>query len=170
MLDALGKLGISGPLLVAQLVAFLMLFILLSKFGFPKLTEALDKRAAKIKDAMELAEQVKQQMLQAEERMKAQLDEARQDGQRILAKAEQVGEQMKEEAKTAARREAEAILVRAQGEIKMERNQASDELRKEVVDIAILAAEKVVHASLDKAAHLRLIDEVVKESGGLKKG
>ncbi|HLC23304.1 MAG TPA: F0F1 ATP synthase subunit B, partial [Dehalococcoidia bacterium] len=116
------------------------------------------------------AEQLRQQTLQAEERMKAQLDDARQDGQKILAKAEQVGEQMKEEAKTVARREAEAVLVRAQAEIKMERDQAIDELRQEVVDIAILAAEKVVHESLDKAAHLRLIDEVVKESGGLKKG
>ena len=169
-MEALGSLGINIPVLVAQLVNVLILFAFLALVGYPVITKMLDKRATKIKDSMEQAEQLRQQTLQAEERMKAQLDDARQDGQKILAKAEQVGEQMKEEAKTAARREAEAILVRAQAEIKMDRDQAIDELRKEVVDIAILAAGKVVHESLDKAAHLRLIDEVVKESGGLKKG
>ena len=169
-MEALGSLGINIPVLVAQLVNVLILFAFLALVGYPVITKMLDKRATKIKDSMEQAEQLRQQTLQAEERMKAQLDDARQDGQKILAKAEQVGEQMKEEAKTVARREAEAVLVRAQAEIKMERDQAIDELRQEVVDIAILAAEKVVHESLDKAAHLRLIDEVVKESGGLKKG
>lgn len=166
----MAALGINLPVLVAQLVNFLILFAFLALVGYPVITKMLDKRATKIKDSMEQAEQLRQQTLQAEERMKAQLDDARQDGQKILAKAEQVGEQMKEEAKTVARREAEAVLVRAQAEIKMERDQAIDELRQEVVDIAILAAGKVVHESLDKAAHLRLIDEVVKESGGLKKG
>jgi F-type H+-transporting ATPase subunit b len=162
-------LGINLPVLVAQLVNFLILLAFFGLVALPFLTKMLDKRAAKIKESMELAEQVKQQTLQAEERMKAQLDAARQDGQKILAQAEQVGERLKEEAKAAARREAEAILARAQVETKMDRDRAIDDLRKEVVDIAILAAEKVVHESLDKAAYRRLIDEVVKDSGALKK-
>ncbi len=167
MLEAL---GINLPILLAQLAAFLILFFVLSKLAFPRLTKTLDERAARIKGAMEQAEQMKQQTLQAEERMKAHLDEARRDGQKILAQAEQVGEQLREEAKAAARKEAEAIVSRAQAEIRIERDQAIDELRKEVVDIAMLAAEKVVKESLDKTSHRRLIEEVIKGSGGLKKG
>lgn len=166
----MGELGINPQLLVAQLVAFVLLFLLMRKFAYKRIVGMLDQRANKIKESIEQAELVKQQNLQAEERMKAQLEEARRDGQKILAQAEQVGERMKEEAKSAARKEAEAIVARAQSEIRMERDQAVDQLRKEVVEIAIMAAEKVVKESLDKDAHRRLIDDVIRQSGGLKKG
>lgn len=166
----MAALGINIPVLIAQLVNFLILFVVLAIVAYPRITKMLDRRATTIKESMEQAELVKQQTLQAEERVKAQLEEARRDGQKIFAQAEQVGERLKEEARAAARKEAEAIMARAQNEIKMERDQAIDELRKEVVDVAILAAEKVVQQSLDKAAHRHLIDEVIKSSGGLKKG
>lgn len=166
----MGELGINLQLLVAQLAAFIILFLLLRKFAYKRILGMLDQRSNKIKESMEQAESVKQQNLLAEERMKAQLDEARRDGQKILAQAEQVGERMKEEAKIAARKEAESIVARAQSEMRMEREQAVDQLRREVVEIAIMAAEKVVKESLDKDAHRRLIDEVIRQSGGLKKG
>ncbi|MBI2958534.1 MAG: F0F1 ATP synthase subunit B [Chloroflexi bacterium] len=167
MLEAL---GINWGVLIAQLAAFVILFLLLRKFAYKPIVGMLDQRAGRIRESMEQAELVKQQTLQAEERMKTQLEEARRDGQKVLAQAEQVSERLKEEARVAARKEAEAIITRAQAEIRLEREQAIDELRAEVVDIAILAAEKVVKESLDKAAHRRLIDDVIRESGALKKG
>lgn len=166
----MGAIGINLPVLIAQLVNFGILFAVMAIVVYPRITKMLDKRSATIKESMEQAELVKQQTLQAEERMKAQLEEARRDGQKILAQAEQVGERLKEEARAEARKEAGGIIERAQKEIKMEREQAADELRKEVVDIAILAAEKVVQQSLDKAAQRHLIDEVIRQSGGLRKG
>ena len=44
------------------------------------------------------------------------------------------------------------------------------ELRQEFVDVAILAAERVINESLDKAKHRRLIEEVLEESATLKQG
>ncbi|MDO8473922.1 MAG: F0F1 ATP synthase subunit B [Dehalococcoidia bacterium] len=168
--ELFSSLGISWQVLTAQLVAFIILFLLLRRFAYKPIVRMLDQRATKIKESMEQADLVRQQNLQAEERMKAQLDEARREGQKILAQAEQVGERMKEEAKSVARKEAESIVARAQSEIRMERDQAVDQLRREVVDIAIMAAEKVVKESMDKESHRRLIDEVIRQSGGLKKG
>ena len=48
-------------------------------------------------------------------------------------------------------------------------HQAIDDLRREVIDVAMLAAEKVIQESLDDLAHRRLIDEALEESGRLKK-
>ncbi|MBI2857350.1 MAG: F0F1 ATP synthase subunit B [Chloroflexi bacterium] len=164
------KLGINPAVLVAQLVNFLVLFGLLTLVAYRPIMRKLDERSERIKASMDQAEQIKQQNLQAEERMKAQLDSARQEAQKILAQASQMGEKLKEEARVEARREAEDILSRAQGEIRIERDVAIAELRKDVVGVAILAAERVIKRSLDEPAHRRLVEEVMEESGGLRKG
>ena len=53
-------------------------------------------------------------------------------------------------------------------EIERERDHSINQLRQEFVDLAILAAEKVINESLDKTAHQRLIEEVLEE-GTIKK-
>lgn len=71
---------------------------------------------------------------------------------------------MKEEARAEARKEAEAILGRARLETQREREEALDALRGEFAELAIRAAEKVISQSLDRQAHRRLVEEVLKES------
>ena len=72
-------------------------------------------------------------------------------------------------ARQEARRESEVLIARARAEIEREREESIDQLRREFVDVAITAAEKVINESLDKAAHRRLIEEVLEESRTLKK-
>ena len=79
------------------------------------------------------------------------------------------GEEIREKARQGARQEAEALVARARDEIKRERDEAISELRKEVADLTIAAAEKVIDRSLDKKAHRDLIDKVLEESDVLKK-
>jgi F-type H+-transporting ATPase subunit b len=124
----------------------------------------LDERSNRIKESMEQAEQIKEQMTKSEEQVKLQLDTARREGQDILAQAAQMGERLKEEAKGEARQEAEVIVARARTEIERERDQAIDEVKREFVDLAITAAEKVVHESLDREKHRRLIEEVLEQA------
>ncbi|MEW6034559.1 MAG: F0F1 ATP synthase subunit B [Chloroflexota bacterium] len=168
--DLLAKLGINPPVLIAQLVNFLILLGLLYLLAYKRIGQKLDERSSRIKESMEQAEQMKEQTARTEERIKVQLNTARQEAQKVLTQACQMGERLKEEARVEARKEAESILSRAQEETKIERDQAMSELRKEVVDIAILAAEKVIKESLDQPGHRRLVQEVIEESGGLKKG
>ncbi|MFQ5880455.1 MAG: hypothetical protein ACE5IZ_09830, partial [Dehalococcoidia bacterium] len=69
-----------------------------------------------------------------------------------------------EEARQQAQREAETLLQRARGEIQLERDNAVAQVRREFSDLAITAAERVIHQSLDRRAHQRLIEEVLAES------
>ncbi len=117
-----------------------------------------------------MAELNKEKAAKAEEEIKGQLEEARKEGQSVIAQATQIGERVKEEAKLGAKEEVEVMLKRARGEIQRERDEAMDELRKEFIDIAMLAAEKVINESLDKEKHRRLIEETLEESTTLKKG
>ena len=164
----MGELGINWQVLVAQLVNFFILFGLLAFFAYKPIRGMMEKRAAKIKEGLDQAETVRQQAAEAEERVRAQLDKSREEAQKIIAQATQTGEKMKEEARAEARKEAEAIMVRGREEITIERNKAMSELRKEVVDIAILAAEKVVRRNLDSEAQRRLVQEVLEQSGPKK--
>jgi F-type H+-transporting ATPase subunit b len=63
-------LGISLPLLISQLVSFVILLLLLWRFAYKPVLKMLDERAKKIKESIESAETVKDQSLHAEEEVK----------------------------------------------------------------------------------------------------
>ena len=154
-------LGINVPGLIAQIVNFGLLLVLLSVVLYKPVLRMLDQRAARIRESLQQAEAIKQDMAKAEQQVQAHLDEARQEGQVLIGQAAQLGERLKEEARQEARQEAEAIISRARSEIQMERDEAIAELRRQFADLTILAAGKVINRSLDKQAHKELIDEVL---------
>ena len=164
-------LGISLPTLVAQIINFFILLGLLYLVAYRPIMRMLDERSRKIKESMEQTEFIKEQATHAEEEVKKQLETAGKDGQEIIARAVRSGEEVKRELQQEARQEAESLINRARTEIQRERDEAVGELRREFVDLTILAAGKVIERSLDKEAHRQLIDKVLEEeSTTLKKG
>ncbi len=162
-------LGINVPGLIGQIVSFIILLVLLSKFAYRPIVNMLDQRAERIRESLEAAESVRREANEAEQRLQVQMDAARQEGQALIGQAERLGEQIKEGARQEARQQAEAILAKAQAELQVERETTLAALRREFADIAILAAEKVINESLDKERHKRLIDNVMEESALLKR-
>jgi F-type H+-transporting ATPase subunit b len=157
-------LGVNLPLLVAFLINFIILFVLLSFVLYKPVLKMLDERQARIKEGMDQTEKIRLQTSKAEEDLELQLETARKDGQNIIAQAEQIGERLKNEARDEARKEAASLIEKAQVEIKQEREKDIKELRQQFADIAILAAEKVINESLDKAKHRKVIEEVLKDT------
>lgn len=166
---ATGELGINWHGLLGQIINFGILLGLLLVFGYKPITKMLNERSRRIKESMEQAESIKEDAARTEQAVQRQIEEARREGQSIVTQAAQIGERVKEESRQGARQEAEAVISRARSEIQSERDEAIAELRKEFVDVAILAAEKVINKSLDKKAHEQLIEEVLEESTSLKK-
>jgi F-type H+-transporting ATPase subunit b len=162
-------LGINGPLLVAQIINFLILLGLLYLFAYKPILKMFDERANKIKESMDMTESVKQQAANAEEEAKKRIEEASQEGQEVIARAIKTGEEIRQKAENDAKPEAEALVDRARQEIQQERDEAIAELRKEFTDLTIAAAEKVIEQELDKERHLKLIEKVLDESDTLKK-
>ena len=162
-------LGIELPYLLAFMINFGLLLFLLTFVLYKPITKTLDERAAKIKESLEKAEQIKQESVRAEESVKAQIEAGRKEGQAIIAQATQNGERLKEEAKAEARKEAEALILKAQAQIESDREESFNKLRREFADLAVLAAEKVIEQSLDKKAHEKLIEKVLEEGLASKK-
>ena len=168
-MGGLADLGINLPVLVAQIVNVAILLGLLYLVAYKPIMRMLDERSRRIKESMEQAEAIKEQAARAEEEVKKQLEAAAKEGQARIAQAVQIGEDVKQKAQQEARQETEILINRARTEIQRERGEAVDELRKEVADLTIMAAEKVIDRSLDKETHRDLIDKVLEESTALKK-
>jgi F-type H+-transporting ATPase subunit b len=167
--DAAQELGMNWHGLLGQFISFGVLLGLLFLFGYKPITRMLDERSQRIQEGMEQAESIKEQTATTEKLVHEQLAEARKQGQDVVAQAEQIGERLREEAREQAKQDAEAIVARARSEIQAEHEEAISGLRREFVDVAIQAAEKVINKSLDKEAHRQLIEDTLKESTGFKK-
>ena len=169
-MGGLASLGINMPVLLAQIINFVILFGLLYLVAYKPIMRMLDERSGKIKESMERTEYIKQQAERAEEEAAKRIEAAAKEGQEAITRALRTGEEIRQGAQQQARQEAEALIARARAEIQRERDEAIDDLRKEFADITILAAEKVIDRSLDKKAHRQIIDKVLEESKTLKKG
>jgi F-type H+-transporting ATPase subunit b len=162
-------LGINLSTLLAQIINFVILLGLLYLVAYKPIMRMFDERSRKVKESMEQTEYIKEKAAQVEEETKKRIEEASKEGQEVVARAVRTGEEARQKAQQEAKQDAEALIVRARMEIQRERDETIDELRKQVADLTILAAGKVIDRSLDKEAHRQLIDKVLEESTTLKK-
>ncbi|XUX01291.1 MAG: F0F1 ATP synthase subunit B [Dehalogenimonas sp.] len=167
--ELLSELGINLPSFIAQMVNFLILFGLLYLVAYKPVLKMLDERSNKVKSSLEQAEIIKAQAEKAQEDFKVQIAEASKQGQMVIERASKTGDEIREKAKAEAQAEAEALIARAKAEIRRERDEVIDELRKEFADLTILAASKVIGKSIDNTAHREMINQVLEESAGLRK-
>jgi F-type H+-transporting ATPase subunit b len=162
-------LGINLPTLITQVVTFIILLVVLRFAAYKPIMRMLDERSRRVKESMEQAEAVKEQSVKAEEELKKQLKQASREGQERIERSIKAGEDIKQKAQEDAKKEAENLIVRARAEIKQERNEAVDDVRREFADLTVLAAGRVIEKSLNKEEHRELIDKVLEESATLKK-
>ncbi len=160
----IADLGINLPVLIAQLVNFIILLTVLRLVAWGPLVKMLDERRERIRESLAAAEEMKAKAAESDRQMQEQIEAARREGQALVAQAQEIGNRIQAEARAQAHADAEATLARARNEIQLERDNAIAELRKEFADLTIAAAEKVINTSLDRSAHRRLIDEALAES------
>jgi F-type H+-transporting ATPase subunit b len=168
-MEGLAKLGINPATLLAQLVNFIVLFVLLYLVAYKPILRMLDSRSKKIEESVKQTEYIKEQVAHAEDESKKRIEAAGKDGQEIIAKAMHTGEEVRQQAQKDAQRDGEILISRAKVEIQRERDEAIGELRREFADLTIMAAEKVIQKSLDKESHRQLIDKTLEESATFKK-
>ena len=157
-------LGINLPGLIAQLINFGLLFYLLRRFAFPRITAMLDERAQRIRESLEAAERARQEAAASQANVQAQLDEARRAGQAIIEQATRAADQLRVQLMDEAQKEREAFMTRARAEFGLERDKAIAELRRQFADLTITAAERVINESLDADKHQRIVAEVLEQS------
>jgi len=162
-------LGINIPGLATSVIIFVVLFFILKSVLYKPLLRVIDQRSARIKESIETAQTAKDEAQRSQEEMGKRIEEARAEGQAMISQAREVANRFKDEELAKAKQDIEAQKMRAESEIRRERDAAIEELRSQFANLAITAAERVVRQSVDESTHRQLIDEVLKESSELRR-
>jgi F-type H+-transporting ATPase subunit b len=152
-------------LLFWMVVIFGLVFFLLWKFGFPIITEMVDKRNRTIEKSLKDAKEVEAQMSAMLEEHAQMLEDARKEQAQILREAADTRSKLIADAKEQAREEAAKILADARSEIAAEKEAALRDVRKEVAVLSVSIAEKILRKELaDDGEQKDYIDRMVEET------
>ncbi len=149
--------------MVWQIVNFLVLLVLLTKFLFIPLFKVIDERSEKIQAELNDAAESKDEAAKLVTQYQSKIDSARDEAANIVVEAEKRGNERREEIVAEAREEAKRIKERAMEEIDQAKRQALSHLRDEVSDISLLIAQKFLTESVDSKLHQNLVEEFVNQ-------
>ena len=145
--------------LIVQMVIFIVLIWFTMKFVWPMIQGQMDERSKKIAAGLAAAEKGQQELSQARSNSDSIIREARDRAQQIIDQAQHRANELVDQAKTTATLEKQRIEAAAQQQIELEANRARETLRKEVAQLAVSAASKLLEREIDPRAHADLISK-----------
>ncbi len=153
-----------GGLVFWMFIAFLVLFLVLAKFGWPVIIKNMDSRADTIDKGVEYAKEAKEQLDNARSEAQKYMEEAQQQQAEMLRDAAKMKSQIIEEARKEASEEAKKVMDAAKVSIEQSRKEAELQFRNEVSKFSIDIAEKMVRRQLDNdKAQSELVNKLLDE-------
>jgi F-type H+-transporting ATPase subunit b len=150
-------------LMIWTLVLFLFTMWVLGKVAFPRIQEALDKRATAIRENIEAAERQRREADELLNEYRERLKEAREQAEDITERARKAADTAKAEAAELGLQKREQLVAAARRDIETETRRSLERIRKEVADLTVLATEKVTRRTLDLEDQKRLVEEALSE-------
>ncbi|NDV95931.1 ATP synthase F0 subunit B [Dysgonomonas sp. 521] len=152
-------------LVVWMVICFGIVFILLAKFGFPVITKMVSDRKNYIQDSLDAAQKANEQLATIRQKSDEILSSAKAEQVKILKEAadtrDRIVNEAKEQAKIAGAKEMEEIRK----QIQAEKDQAIRDIRRQVAELSVDVAEKVLRDSLKTSKdQMSMIDRLVDEA------
>lgn len=149
--------------LIAGILAFLIVFFFVWRWALPAINKTLEARQRAITGQLTEAEEAKREAESLLADYKAQLAEAKAEGNRLIEEARVAGEQLRADIVSRAEEDAAQILAKAREEAQNEKTRAMTEARREVGEISVGLAERIVGGSLDEKLQKDLIERYLTE-------
>ena len=144
---------------------FLFLLVLLKKFAWKPILNAINERNDSIADALTSAEKAKEEMTKLKADNEQILDEARSTRDEILKEARNLKDKTISEAKAMAKDEADNIIASAKLAIQSEKRAAINEIKNQVASLSIEIAEKILSKELsDTKSQKALIEDLLNKT------
>jgi len=150
-------------LMIWTLIAFGVTMLVLKRLAFPKIGEALEKRATAVRENIEASEKQRAEADEVLKEYRARLKEAREQADDIQARARKSAETAVSDATAEGKAKREELVNAARKDIEAETRRSLDSIRREVADLTVLATEKVTKKTLTEEDHQRLISEALEE-------
>ena len=152
-------------LLFWMLLAFLIVFSLMAKYGFPIITKMVEDRKNYIDESLQKAHEANERLAGIQQESERLLAEARAKQADILAQAKATGDSIVSEARNKAQADGAKLLQEAKAQIAAEKENALRDIRQTVADLSIVIAEKVVRQKLaNNDEQQALIEQMLNEA------
>lgn len=145
-----------------QICATILLFLAVRFFLWKPITKILETRRDAIDKDLNDAEVAKANAIEIESNAKAELEAARAKVKKMLDDAEKNANIKRDEIINQAKEEARVRMENLDAELEQEKKNMSEQIRKEIVDIAFAAAEKIVAKEIDQTKYLDVVDDILK--------
>lgn len=147
-----------------QTLTFLLVLLILSRYVWRPIMNALKAREGSINDALNAAEQAREDMEKLIADNEKLMIEARMERDKIIKDASSIASKIREEAKNDASKIAEKMIEDAKQTIILEKQAAVNEIRNQVAEFSIRISEKILRKKLsDKKSQKMLIAEYMKD-------
>ena len=146
-------------LFIWTILTFLILLGLLAKFAWNPLLRALEERQETIRRSLDDAERTKQELERVQQESAQIVAEARAEAQTIVSRSRAEAETVREDLKRKAKEEAAGLIKNAERQIQQETARAVQEIRREVVDLSLTVASKLIKKNLSQEDNDRLIQD-----------
>jgi F-type H+-transporting ATPase subunit b len=150
-------------LMIWTLILFGITMFVLAKTAFPRIGEALEKRANAIRENIEASERQRDEADQLLAEYRKRLTEAREQADDIAARARKAADAAVADATAEGKAKREELVEAARKDIEVETRRSLEQIRKEVADLTVLATEKVTRKSLTAEDQKRLVEEALGE-------
>jgi F-type H+-transporting ATPase subunit b len=157
---------VPGSTFIIELVAFLGVLWVLSRYVYPRLRAAMEQRQSVIRQSLEDAETARRRAEEADAEYRRTMERARQESRAMVEEANRQAQRVQEETREQAQQESRRIVAQAQTQIEAATRQATEGLRQHVSETVIAVVEKVVGEAMDARAHQELIDRTIAEVEG----
>tara|TARA_B110000116_G_scaffold248510_1_gene241580 strand:- start:103 stop:597 length:495 start_codon:yes stop_codon:yes gene_type:complete len=154
-------LDIEPGLIFWTIVTFVLLLIVLRSVAWKPILLTLDDREQRINDALEEAEKARQEAEKQNELNREALEKAQAESRQAITEGRELAERVAQEVRDRAEGEAGQMLEQARRTIQQERDQAVQELRNQVADLAILAARNILDDQLDESRGRKIVDDLI---------
>ncbi len=151
--------------LLLQIISFLILMGLLTKFLYKPLIKMLEERSSQVAQDIESARRSQEEAKRYAEETHNALNMAKEEAIKLKEQARKDADSAKREALSEAKKESMLVIDRAKKEIEKETNNARLKLKREISNLATEVAKKILKREIDKKDHQRLIDESIKGMG-----
>ena len=149
--------------MVWTIIAFGFTFFLLRRFAFGPVQRIIDQRRDRIREALDEADKARQEARQLRELTAKEREQAKADREQILEESRRQAQALFQQARQKADEDLRERLAKNQEELEAENRRMQEQIRRDVVELTLLAAEKVTGKTLDADDQRRLIDETIEE-------
>ncbi|WP_241157292.1 F0F1 ATP synthase subunit B [Adlercreutzia sp. ZJ242] len=150
---------------IPMLVAFVIILVILAKFGWPVIDNIVTKREHNIREALKKSEEAQIESERVLAEYQKQLADAKAQSAQIMAEARATGDAVKADITAKAQAEAADMIAKAKVAIEAEKKQAIADLQASVADTSVDVAARLIGEDLTEGEHRQIIERYVKEAG-----